>query len=105
MLDYIRLKKRQDEGFVRTAEVAEQDEEKPDNTMNEILTRRLLNEAGITDLDFEIFIRKRGLFGYREYSDREILQLFGIRNATLRKANRRNNNRLYEYKKKNSEVI
>lgn len=105
MLDYIRLKKRQDEGFVRTAEVAEQDEEKPDNTMNELLTKRLLKEAGITDLDFEIFVRKRGLLGFREYSDREILQLFGIRNATLRKANRRNNNRLYEYKKKNSEVI
>jgi hypothetical protein len=105
MLDYIRLKKRQDEGFVRTAEVAEQEEEKNDNTMNELLTKRLLTEAGIVGLDYEIFVRKRGLFGYREHADKEIIQLFGIRNATLRKANRRNANRLYDYKKKNAEVI
>jgi DNA-directed RNA polymerase specialized sigma24 family protein len=105
MLDYIRLKKRQDEGFVRTAEVAEQEEEKTDNTMNELLTKRLLNEAGINGLDFEIFIRKRGLFGYREYSDRELLQLFGIKSTTLRRANRRNANKLYGYKKQNTEDI
>lgn len=105
MLDYIRLKKRQDEGFVRTADVAEQEEEKTDKTMNELLTKRLLTEAGIVGLDYEIFIRKRGLFGYREHADKEIIQLFGIRNATLRKANRRNANRLYDYKKKNAEVI
>lgn len=105
MLDYIRLKKRQDEGFVRTAEVAEQEEEKTDNTMNELLTNRLLAEAGINGLDFEIFIRKRGLFGYREYTDRELLQLFGIRSTTLRRVNRRNANKLYEYKKQNKEGI
>lgn len=105
MLDYIRLKKRQDDGFVRTAEVAEQEEEKTDNTMNELLTKRLLTEAGINGLDFEIFIRKRGLFGYREYTDRELLQLFGIRSTTLRRANRRNANKLYEYKKQNTEDI
>lgn len=105
MLDYIRLKKRQDEGFVRTAEVAEQEEEKNDNTMSEVLARRLLNEAGINGLDFEIFIRKRGLFGYREYSDRELLQLFGIKSTTLRRANRRNANKLYGYKKQNTEDI
>lgn len=105
MLDYIRLKKRQDEGFVRTAEVAEQEEEKTDNTMNELLTNRLLAEAGINGLDYEIFIRKRGLFGYREYTDRELLQLFGIRSTTLRRVNRRNANKLYEYKKQNKEGI
>lgn len=105
MLDYIRLKKRQDEGFVRTAEVTEKEEEKTDNTMNELLTNRLLTEAGINGLDFEIFIRKRGLFGYREYTDRELLQLFGIRSTTLRRVNRRNANKLYEYKKQNKEGI
>lgn len=105
MLDYIRLKKRQDEGFVRTAEVTEKEEEKTDNTMSEVLAKRLLTEAGINGLDFEIFIRKRGLFGYREYTDRELLQLFGIRSTTLRRVNRRNANKLYEYKKQNKEEI
>lgn len=105
MLDYIRLKKRQDEGFVRSAEVTEKEEEKTDNTMSEVLAKRLLTEAGINGLDFEIFIRKRGLFGYREYTDRELLQLFGIRSMTLRRVNRRNANKLYEYKKQNKEGI
>ena len=106
MLDYIRQKKRQNDKYVQcdTVNTSEETEE-DDNTISEVLARRLLKEAGINGLDFEIFIRKRGLFGYREYTDRELLQLFGIRSTTLRRVNRRNANRLYDYKKKNTEGI
>ena len=106
MLDYIRQKKRQNDKYVQCDTVKTSEEtEDDDNTISEVLARRLLKEAGINGLDFEIFIRKRGLFGYREYTDRELLQLFGIRSTTLRRVNRRNANRLYDYKKKNTEGI
>ena len=106
MLDYIRQKKRQNDKYVQCDIVKTSEEtEEDDNTISEVLARRLLKEAGINGLDFEIFIRKRGLFGYREYTDRELLQLFGIRSTTLRRVNRRNANRLYDYKKKNTEGI
>lgn len=74
-----------------------------DNEMNEILVKKMLNEARIVGLDYEIFVRRRGLIGYKKMTDKEILNELGVKEETLTKSIRRHKNRLWSYKKQNKE--
>lgn len=107
MLDFVRRKKsgeRDWQGRCDLFEVGYVPIPK-DNTMNELLADRLLKECGIIGLDYEVFVRKRGLFGNKVMSDSEIVRFLGIRRATLNKINKRNSMRLYAYKKENKEDL
>ncbi|MCQ2608744.1 MAG: hypothetical protein MJ197_08675 [Bacteroidales bacterium] len=75
---------------------------------DDVLCNRLLNDAGIDGLEYEIFIRKKGLFGNKEMRNGEIVEYLGLGDRIkdaykIEKYMNEINRKLLKYKKENAE--